>query len=147
MWQNLNVFGARCLGAGVLFAYPQATNALRLALENELSSTPKSEIADCRVQAACTWVFHASKPLLWWAKENIGYTDVPANDTANHFKQGPLYDGSATMCFERWHFWIGRFENLAKERSGLSNHTRQLAAGAAHTMKAAEGHLASILSA
>lgn len=146
IWQNFNLFAARCFGAGVLRAYPQATNALRLALEDELSPSSQLGIADCQVQVACTWVFHGSKPLLWWAKDNIGYIGVPSNDTTNYFMRGPLYDGPATMCFERWHFWISRFEELARASSGLGDHTRQLAAAAAQTMNTLEGRMANILS-
>lgn len=131
----------------MLRAYAQATDALRLALEDELSPSSQLGIADCRVQIACSWVFHGSKPLLWWAKDNISYTDVPSTDTKNYCMQGPLYDGPATMCFERWHFWISRFEELAKAPSGLGDHTRQLAAAAAQTMNALERRMTNMLSA
>ena len=144
IWRNMNAFGARCLGAGVLGAYWEAMYAMRSALEDEQTGKKEHE---CRVQVACEWISHASKPLLWWAQENIGYADVPVEDKAAYVEQGPLYSGPASMCLQRWGFWLDRFEELSKEESGLGEEIRKAALEASQTMKSIEAGVAHTLSA
>jgi hypothetical protein len=132
IWRNLNAFTARCLGAGVLGPYLQVMDALRLALEEEISAS------ESRVQIACEWIYHSAKPLLLWAQENIDYTDVPAEDEAAFVEAGPLYHGPSPMCLQRWTFWLSRLEQFAKESSGLSEETLKTVLTAAGVMRAAE---------
>lgn len=145
-WQNLNIFGARCLGAGFGGAYVQAMDAMRYALEEELHTGPEAHITECRIRIAHGWVTHAAKPLLWWAKENLGYTDVSSDDYSQYFENGPLYDGPSTMCLRRWGFWQDRFEDLGREGSDLGEEVRMVALDAVQKMKAAELRVAHTLS-
>jgi hypothetical protein len=73
IWRNLNSFASRCLGVGIAGPYYQAMCAMRSALEEEQSTVGEMSSTECRIQVACTWISHAAKPLLWWARENIGY--------------------------------------------------------------------------
>lgn len=112
--------------------------ALRSALEEQPS--PISEVVECRLKVACDWVLHSARPLLWWAQENLGYTDVPVEDTAAHEPGGELYEGPQTMCLRRWGFWLQRFESFGREAegSGLSEEVRREALDAAEFMKTVE---------
>jgi hypothetical protein len=121
----MNVFGARCLGAGLEDADADAIHALRSALEEG------SDEVDLKVLFGSEWIRHASGLLLYWARDNIGYTDVPEEDGINYVEPGPLYHGRATMCLQRWGFWQDRFEELGTEASGVSEVTREAALEAA----------------
>ncbi|KAI3392493.1 hypothetical protein diail_5658, partial [Diaporthe ilicicola] len=134
MWRNINRFGARFFSGGLLGPYSQAIHALRLALEDEPSPVP--EVAECRLRVACDWVFYGASPLLLWAQENIGYTDVPEDDTAAFTPGGVLYKGPQTMCLLRWGFWMQRFEEFGKmEGSGLSEEAKGDALKAVEIMR------------
>ena len=124
--------------------YYQAMDALRLALEEEPTDKVKYE---CRVQVACEWIGHGAKQLLWWARDNIGYANVPVEDEATYVEQGPLYHGPPAMCLKRWGFWLDRFEDLGKEESGLGEEVRKAALEAAQTMKSVEAGVGNTLSA
>ncbi|KAI1077797.1 hypothetical protein F5B20DRAFT_550415 [Whalleya microplaca] len=147
IWRKLNTFAARCLASGTIGTYYQAMYALRLALEEELSAVLKVYITECRIQVACAWMAYGAKPLLWWAKENIGMMDVIEADTANYVERGALYHGPATMCLRRWGFWLDRFEELGKEESGMSEGCRKAAVEAALIMKTVEKGTAHTLTA
>jgi hypothetical protein len=114
--------------------------SLRSALEDEVGVT------DCRIQVACEWIPHAAKPLLWWARENIGYLDVTVEDEANYVQAGPLYHGPPTMCLRRWGFWLNRLEELGKNDSGMSEAIRKTVLEAAQIMKTTEGTMSRRLS-
>ncbi len=146
IWLNLNTFGARCLGAGVIGTYYQAMTALRSALEEDLSGVSDINITDCRIQVACEWIFHAAKPLLWWARDNIGYINVTVEDEANYVEQGTLYSGPPSICLQRWSFWLAGFEKLGREESGMSEESRKAALQAAETMRTIERGIANTLS-
>lgn len=113
IWRNLSSFAARCMGAGVLGPYTQVIDALREALEEELDIDQDLARAECRIQVACEWIAHGAKPLLWWARENIGIFDF-AEDSTQYFPGGPLYQGPPAVCLQRWGFWQTRFEELGK---------------------------------
>lgn len=139
-WQNMNTFGALCLGGSIGGTYYEAMAALRWALEEEPCDI--QEVMDCRIKAACPWITHSSKPLLRWALENVGYTDVTPDDAGNYVAEGPLYDGPPTMCLQRWGFWIDRFEELGKDgSSGVGDESRKLSLEAATTMRKVEAQL------
>ncbi|KAF6835856.1 hypothetical protein CMUS01_05637 [Colletotrichum musicola] len=138
-WQNMNSFAARCLAGSIGGPFNQAMYALRLALEEELSSTP--EITVCRMKVACSWITYASKPMLRWALENAGRTDVSPDDDAAYVKRGPLYHGPPTMCLQRWGYWINRFNELGKDAAGAGEEAQKLALEAAKTMKQVEAQL------
>lgn len=142
IWQNLNTFGSRCLGAGIVSPYYQAMYALRSALEEELSI--EMGITECRIQVACAWISHAGKPLLRWAQDNIGYMDVKEEDEANYVEGGLLYKhhGPSTMCLRRWGFWLDRFEEFGKKESGMSEDIQKASLEAALTMKTIERGIA-----
>lgn len=115
--------------------------ALRSALEEQPSPIPK--VAECRLLVACDWISHGASPLLWWAQENIGYIDVPNEDTAAHTPGGVLYEGPQTMCLRRWGFWMQRFERFGHESQGfeVSEEARSEALKAVETMKTTEGRI------
>ena len=146
-WLNMNIFAARCLGADLAGPYLQAMDALRSALEEEPSKEGEMDRTDCKIQVACEWIFHAAKPLLWWARENIGYADVPVEDRAAYVEGGTLYHGPSTMCLQRWSFWLTRFESFGNEEFGLSEGSRKAALEAALTMKRIERGIVNWLSA
>jgi hypothetical protein len=131
IWRNLNTFRLRCLGAGLIGPYYQAIYARRSALEEELSTVREMSMTECRIQVACEWISHAAKPLLWWARDKIGYMDVTMEDEANYVERGTLYHGPPTMCLLRWCFWLDRFEELRKEESGMNKEIRKAALEAA----------------
>ena len=143
MWRNLSSFAARCMGAGVLGPYTQVINALQVALEEELAIERDLARAECKVQVACEWIAHGAKPLVWWARENIGYSDV-AEVSTQYFAAGPLYLGPPTMCLQRWGFWQTRFEELGKV-TGLRDEVRKAALEAAETMNVIERRVANTL--
>lgn len=132
IWRNISAFGARCLGAGVAGPYTETMDALRLALEED------QEVTELRVQVASIWICYGAKPLLRWAYENIGYTDVPVEDTAAYSQRGLLYTGPATMCLQRWGFWQERFEEFGKSDSSMSKEIQEAALKAVETMKKIE---------
>ncbi|KAJ3533319.1 hypothetical protein NM208_g8040 [Fusarium decemcellulare] len=140
IWQNINNFGARCLKAGVSGPYAQAMDALGAALEEE-----QTDMTESKLKIAYPWIAHGSRALVWWARDNIGYRDVPVEDTANYVEGGPLYHGPQTMCLRRWGFWLDRFEHFGKEESGLSEEARRIALEAARTMRAVEASIGSTL--
>jgi hypothetical protein len=74
-WKNINYFGARCLGEGASGTHFNAIYALTTALEE------KDGLTDSRVKVATYWISHAARILLNGAQENIGYLDVPIDDT------------------------------------------------------------------
>ena len=118
----------------VLEPYVEVMYGIQSALEQDLTALPLQEMAEWRVKATCAWLTcGAAKRLLWWAKENEGYSNV--EDEGSYIQQGPLYEGPAVMCFERWQFWMDRLQQLAKEDSGLSEETRQTALETVQTMK------------
>jgi hypothetical protein len=107
IWRNMNSFAARCLGAGVAGPYSNAMYAMRSALEEDLSTFLEISMAECKILVACEWISHAAKPLLWWARENIGYTNITADDEEGQYVEGgTLYHGPAAMCLQRWAFWL-----------------------------------------
>lgn len=135
------------MAVDILGAYKQVLCALRSALEEDLSILPSVDMAECRIQVACDWIPYAGKPLLWWARENIGYTDVTVDDEANYVEGGPLYDGPPAMCFRRWGFWLDRFEEVGKnEESGISDAIRKAASEAAEVMRTTERAVGNTLS-
>jgi hypothetical protein len=124
------------MAAGVLAPYAQAMYAVQSALEEQLNTLPAVEMAEWRVRVGCAWLTHGAKPLLWWARENESYGNE--EDSSNYIKQGPLYDGPAMMCFERWRFWLHRLLVLAKEEAGLGEEVRVVALQAMRTMRKVE---------
>lgn len=132
IWKNINYFGARCLGEGASGTYVNAIYALTTALEEE------DGLTDIRVEVATYWISHGARILLKWAQENIGYFDVPIEDTQVYVEGGPLYDGPNAMCLRRWGFWIDRFEVACNEKSGLREETRRMALEAAEKMRKVE---------
>ncbi|KAK4032947.1 hypothetical protein C8A01DRAFT_50382 [Parachaetomium inaequale] len=126
IWRNISLFGARYLAERLLGAYLELAYTLRDALEQDLDKLPDVGIAECRIQVACGWIQYAAKPLLRWAWENMDSTN------------GSFYCGPSAVCLERWRFWLGRFDELANEDSGLGEETRKAASEAAETMRAVE---------
>ncbi|OTA66132.1 hypothetical protein K449DRAFT_431607 [Hypoxylon sp. EC38] len=114
IWRNINSFAARCMNTGTLGPYTQVVDALREALEEELDTDHDLAKAECRMQVPCEWMIHGAKPLLWWARENIGYANV-AEDETQYFPGGSLYKGTPAVCLQRWGFWQTRFEELGKD--------------------------------
>ena len=143
MWRNLSSFAARCMGAGVLGPYAQVINALREALEKDLGIERDLARAECKIQVAYEWIAHGAKPLVWWARENSGYSDV-AEDSTQYFPGGPLYRGPPTVCLQRWGYWQTRFEELGKVPS-LRDEVRKAALEAAETMNVIERRIANTL--
>ena len=119
---------------------------MRSALEEEQSSVGEMSRTECRIQVACTWISHAAKPQLWWARENIGYMDVTVEDEANYNERGTLYHGPPTMCLQRWGFWLDNFEELGKEESGMSEEIRKAALEAEQIMRTIERGIGHTLS-
>ncbi len=118
--------------------------AIQSGLEQDLSARPVAEMAQAEwsVKFACAWLAHGSAiPLLQWAQENMDDGNIETR--TNTFDAGPLYDGPAIVCFERWQFWLHRLDELANQEFGLSQETRQSARDAAQAMKEAEGTVAS----
>ncbi|KAK2773403.1 hypothetical protein CKAH01_03863 [Colletotrichum kahawae] len=116
-WKNISCFAARLMRSGLASDYDQAIMALRTALEEDMNTLPG--FADCRTQVACLWIKHAS----------------------------PLYGGPATMCLQRWGFWIERLEKLGKEASVLGEDTREMALQTARTIRIVEKGVSHTLSA
>ncbi|KAJ0377533.1 hypothetical protein COL26b_004240 [Colletotrichum chrysophilum] len=111
-WEQLNSFGGLCLASAIGGPHHHAMNAMRSALEEEIS--PDIDIAECRMSIACEWSMRlASKPLLRWALENVG-AEHPKEDSMDYEEPGPLYHGPPMMCLQRWGFWIERLEQLSK---------------------------------
>lgn len=143
IWRNINSFAARCLGAGVTGPYSNAMDALRSALEEDLSTVPEISMTECKMQVACEWISHAAKPLLWWARENIGYMNVgPEDEEVQYTEGGTLYHGPPAMCLQRWSFWLGRFEEVGKEESGISEEIRKAALDTVQLMRTIESSMA-----
>lgn len=143
IWKNLNSFAARCLGAGVAGPYSDVMHAMRSALEEDLGTPLDINMAECKIQVACEWISHAAKPLLWWARENVGYTNVTVDDQEGQYVEGGiLYHGPDAMCLQRWAFWLGRFEEIAKEESRLNEETRKAALETVQFMKTIESSMA-----
>ncbi|KAK3308016.1 uncharacterized protein B0T15DRAFT_94137 [Chaetomium strumarium] len=138
IWHKLSSFGARGMAAGVLAVHAQAMYAVQSALEEPLDTLSGAEVemAGWRVKVACAWLTHGAKPLLWWARENESYGNE--EDGSNYIKRGPLYDGPAIMCIERWRFWLHRLQVLAKEESGLGEEIRVVALQTVQTMRKGE---------
>jgi len=115
-------------------------DAMHLALEDDLSIVHVS-LRECRIRAAYEWIKSASEPLDW-ADENKISTVVPSADFYNYRHGGSRYHGWKTMCAERWEFWRGTFEELAKKESGLSvgEQVRQAAPEAVRAMVWTEGN-------
>jgi hypothetical protein len=117
-------------------------HTIRCGLEQPVA---EMEHAEWSVKFACAWLTHGSAiPLLNWAQENLEDDNVVHD--SNYFERGPLYDGPAVMCFERWQFWLYRLDELASQESGLSQETRQSAFDAAQAMNEAWYELASLYS-
>lgn len=95
-------------------------------------------MADCRIQVAGAWIRHAAKPLFRWALHTEESTPKLQEADPYHLQQGPLYFGPPSTCLERWRFCMGRFEDLADEKSGWNDQTRQSALEAAETMRAVQ---------
>lgn len=137
IWRNMSSFGARSLADGVSGVYIQATDALRLALEEDLSKA-LSTVRELRMKVAFEWITHAAKPLLKWAQENIGCTNVTEDDSQGQYVgAGSLYHGTKSMCLQRWGFWMDRFEELGKDE-GLSERIRKAAIEAAQILDTIE---------
>ncbi|KAK4241408.1 hypothetical protein C8A03DRAFT_30384 [Achaetomium macrosporum] len=141
---ELSIFGARGMAVGVLAPYIQAMYAVQSGLEQQLNTLLGPEMAEWRVKIACAWLTHGAKPLFWWARESESYGNV--DDSTNHIQRGPLYDGPAIMCFERWRLWLGGVQELAKHESGLSEETRQAAAEVVQLMREVEESMISMWS-
>lgn len=139
IWTNINAFGARCLGAKVACPYENVMHAMRTAFEDE------DGMNDCRVQVASNWIRHGAKILLQWTQETLGLETSTPEEDGMYYEGGPLYDGPDTMCLRRWGFWMDRFEDAAKEDSGLSEETRAMASEAAATMKDVEKRVGNTL--
>ena len=139
----MNSFAARCLGAGLAGPYSDAMYAMRSALEEDLSTCTEISMAECKIQVACEWILHAAKHFLWWARENIGYTNVTVDDEEGQYVEGgTLYHGPPAMCLQRWAFWLGRFEEIGKEESKLNEETRKVALETGQCMKTIESSMA-----
>ncbi|KAK8075341.1 hypothetical protein PG997_010004 [Apiospora hydei] len=145
-WRNANSFAARLTGAGILSPSYQEMNALRMVLEEDVNLIDHAALKESRVLVACDWVKHCARPLLSWAQENLGYMDVPEEDTAAYCDNGPLYKGPHTMCLQRWGFWIERFQALGKPESGLRDELREAVLEAAQKMETVERSVAHTLS-
>ncbi|OTA92448.1 hypothetical protein M434DRAFT_324875 [Hypoxylon sp. CO27-5] len=143
IWRNISSFAARCMGTGTLGPYSQVVDALREALEEELDTDHNLAKAECRIQVACEWMSHGAKPLLWWARENIGYTDI-ADDETQYFPCGSLYKGTPAVCLQRWGFWQTRFEELGKDPR-FNKEIQKAAVKAAETMTTIERRIANTL--
>lgn len=132
------------LGMGVLGLHTQAMYALRSALEEEPSPIPA--VAECRLRVACEWIRQSARPLLGWARENVGYSEMPEyerdlTEEAIAY-QGVLYEGPPIMCLQRWGFWMDRLEWLAKsDDSGLVEEARTEVLEAFGVMKEVEGRI------
>lgn len=125
---------------GVLAPYSLVMYTMRHALEDEIPVLTDPSVAGWKVKFACAWLTHgAAKPLLRWAQENESYGNV--EDETNTIGQGPLYNGPAIMCYQRWQFWLHRLQGLASPESGFSDDVRQAAVGAVKTMKEVEEKL------
>ncbi|KAK8016828.1 hypothetical protein PG993_015017 [Apiospora rasikravindrae] len=146
IWQNAHSFLARMTGAGICSPSSEVMDALRKALEQDISAVDSTAMKESRVRVACDWIKHSAAPLLSWATENIGYMDVPEEDTAAYCDNGPLYGGPHTMCLQRWGFWIERFQELGKPESGLREELREAVLQAAQTMEAVERSVGHTLS-
>lgn len=143
IWRNLNSFAARCMGAGVLGLYVKLMDALREALEEDLDIDQDSEKAECNIQVACEWIARCTKQLVWWAQENIGYTDI-TEDGTQHFPGGPLYNGPHFVCLQRLGFWQTRLQELGKH-PGLKEEVRKTALETAQIMSTIERQMANTL--
>jgi len=112
-------------------------------LEHDLNARPVAELmqAEWSIKLACAWLTHGSAmPMLEWAVYNMEDSeDVPA---VNSFTPGPLYHGPNLVTPERWEFWLYRLDQLANQKSPLSQETRQSALEAAQAMRDAGKALA-----
>lgn len=131
MWRNLSSFAARCTGVDVLSPSTQVIRALQEALEGELEIDRHLARVECNIQVASEWIAHSAKPLLCWALENVGLSDIETN--GQHFAGGSLYRGPPMVCLQRWDYWQNRFEELGKATS-LRDELRKAALEAAETM-------------
>jgi hypothetical protein len=145
IWLKFNLIAARCLGAELVGLYSSAMQAMRSALEEDLS-TDEMSMRECKIKVACTWIVHGPRRLLVWGIQNIGYTDVPVEDVANYVEGGSLYHGPSCMCLQRWSFWQDRFEELRKEESGMSEEVSMAVVEAAQTMRTVESRMGHTLS-
>ncbi|KAK4238195.1 hypothetical protein C8A03DRAFT_33801 [Achaetomium macrosporum] len=149
-----NAYGRPCLSLGsastpancVLAPYPLIMHAARSALENEQNTLPITlEMAEWKIKIACAWLtYGGAGPLLRWVQENWSYDYEEDERNCDHVGQGPLYDGPAMMCFERWQFWLDRLCELAKSESGMSEETSQAALEAVHAMREVEESMADV---
>lgn len=84
---------------------------------------------ECILLGVSRWMAHAPKVFYGWASCDEQETGGAKNS---------LYDGPGRMCPQRWHFWISRLEDIAKNETSLSEEVRQSAMEAAQNMKKAE---------
>ncbi|KAF6831540.1 hypothetical protein CPLU01_06706 [Colletotrichum plurivorum] len=155
-WLNVTAFAARLLGAYYCCYYEEAMWVMRWVLEEEPIATPG--FGECRIQAACAWIAHGSRPLLQWALDKVGHADVPRRwdvtalkDRAvkievNRFPAGLLYNGPEIMCLQRWGFWIERFEELGNNGPYIGDDARKAALEAAESMRMLERRIGNTLS-
>lgn len=140
-YHRFTAFSAQLMHADVYCDYVNATRTLRLALEEELDTINElsMSISECKMRTATTWIAHAASCFLSWAYKNIGKENAsPYDETGQYVRPGDLYQGPATICLERWSFWILRLEILATEDSGLGEEARADALRAAQSMKLVE---------
>lgn len=138
----MNSFAARCLGAGVAGPYSDVMHAMRSALEDDLSTVPKTSMIDCKTQIACEWISNAVTPLLWWARENVGYNATPDDQEDHYVEGGVLYSGPPAICLQRWAFWLGRFDAFGKDESAIIETTQNYADETAQFMRTIESSMA-----
>jgi hypothetical protein len=116
--------------------YGSGADAIISALEEDLSTTEISKL-ELKMQVACEYILHAAKVFLKWARVSVDITNLTRGDM-QYLDRGTLYHGSPWMCLERWTFWIGRFEEIGKNESRLSEETRNRALESARLMKSIE---------
>ncbi|EPE34941.1 hypothetical protein GLAREA_10636 [Glarea lozoyensis ATCC 20868] len=136
IFRNVSYFEARCYGANIGRGYGNLIDAMRSALEEDLSTTEISKV-ELKMQVACEWILHAANALLTWARVNGDITDLPRGHI-QYLDRGTLYHGKPWMCLERLTFWIGRFEDIGKNESRLSEETRNRVLESARFMKSIE---------
>lgn len=70
----------------------------------------------------------------------------PCGGCGKYVEGGSLYHGPCCMCLQRWSFLQGRFQELRKEESGMSEEIRMAVVEAVQTMRTAESRMGYTLS-